>query len=215
MTTLPTTWIFDLDNTLYPPSCGIYAAISQRVKQYLCDRLQITFEDAVALQRRYHSQYGNTTSGLKIEHGVAPEEFLGCILDIDLAALSPTPALEKVLKLLPGRKFVFTNSLRLHAERVLERLGIAHHFTDIFDIAASDYMPKPDPGAYQRFLDHCNVAPRTAIMFEDYPEHLKPASALGITTVLVNHPGPFSAPYVNEETSNLTGYLLNRLLWAN
>ncbi|GAB4530428.1 MAG: pyrimidine 5'-nucleotidase [Parvularculaceae bacterium] len=179
------TWIFDLDNTLYPSDCRLFDQIDARMTDFVMAHLQIPYDEARRRQKDYYVQYGTTLNGLMRLHGVTPEAFLDHVHDIDLAPVKPNPKLAERLAALPGKRYVFTNGSVRHAENVMARLGVAEAFDDIFDIAAAGFLPKPHRAAYERFMDrHGFEAPRAA-MFEDLPQNLEPPHALGMTTVLV------------------------------
>jgi len=177
------TWIFDLDNTLYPASCRLYVEVEERMGRYIMDTLKLDHEGAHALRRRYFQQHGTTLRGLMNEYAVEPRHFLDYVHAIDLSAVQPAPALGAALDTLPGRKLVFTNGTQRHAERVLDRLGLAAQFGGIHDIVAIDYRPKPDPSGYRQLLQRYGIEPTSAAMVEDMARNLPPAAALGMTTI--------------------------------
>src|SRR5882724_2367125 len=177
------TWVFDLDNTLYPASCNLFDQIHQRMGEYIVALLDVDMEEAKRLRRQYFLQHGTTLSGLMKEHGIDPHHFLAHVHSIDLTPLPPDPALAAALAALPGRKFVFTNGSVRHAENILGHLGIDGHFSGIFDVEACNYVPKPDPAGYDALVRRFGVAPRRAAMIEDMAKNLVPAAVLGMTTV--------------------------------
>lgn len=183
-------WVFDLDNTLYPASCDLFGAISLRIGQFVVQRFNLTWDEARAEQRRLYRTYGTTLRGLMIEHDIDPVPFLDYVHDVDMAPIAPSPELDRVLGVLPGKKVVFTNGSRHHAERVLGRLGIAHRIAGIFDITDAEYRPKPDPEPYRVLIERHGIAPERAVMVEDIARNLVPARALGMTTVWVRCGGP-------------------------
>ena len=140
-------WLFDLDNTLYPTTTGIFAQVDVLIIGYVMRLLGLELEAARALKKRYVMEHGSTLRALMDRHGVDPIAFMEEVHRVDLTAVGPNPALGAALDALPGRKLVFTNASTDHAERVLDRLGVAGHFEDIFDIVAADFVPKPRPAA--------------------------------------------------------------------
>lgn len=213
-------WIFDLDNTLYPAHCDLFAQVSQRMGDFICQFLQVDRAEAHRIQKTYFHEYGTTMNGLMTRHAMSPQAFLDYVHEIDLAPLSPDAALDRALSGLKGAKYVFTNGSVRHAENVLGRIGIAHHFDDIFDIVAADYVPKPQPECYERFLARVAIAPDRAAMFEDIAHNLAQPHALGMVTVLVRSPedrrGDHSnewdgigvgEPHVHHVTDDLAGFL--------
>ncbi|MEG6508495.1 pyrimidine 5'-nucleotidase [Methyloligella sp. 2.7D] len=178
-------WVFDLDNTLYPADCNLFSQIDTRMGAFISEHLGLSHEEAHTLRKHYYYTYGTTLAGLMKLHDVPPQLFLDYVHDIDLSAVPRAPELAAAVKALPGEKYVFTNGSREHAERVLTRLGLTDLFDDMFDIRSADYIPKPQPETYDRFLRAHGVAPERAAMFDDLPHNLKPAHQLGMTTVLV------------------------------
>lgn len=181
-----TTWIFDLDNTLYPADCNLFAQVDQRMGEFIAQYLGVSFEHARHLQKTYYRQFGTTLCGLMQVHNLDPKPFLDYVHDIDLSVVPEHPELAAAIETLPGRRLIFTNGSRRHAERVAEKLGVLHLFDDICDIAACEYVPKPSPDAFDRMIRRHGVAPRTAAMFEDMPQNLEAPHTLGMTTVLVH-----------------------------
>ncbi len=178
-------WIFDLDNTLYPAGCNLFSQVDRRIGEFISRYLGIAVGEARRLQKRFFREHGTTLRGLMTVYGIAPEGFLDFVHDIDLSLVPPSDALAGSLARLPGRKFIFTNASKGHAARVVERLGVAEHFEGVFDIAAADYLPKPDPRPYRRLVEHFGIEPEASVMVEDIARNLAPAAALGMTTVWV------------------------------
>jgi putative hydrolase of the HAD superfamily len=181
------TWIFDLDNTLYPARYNLFAEAEARMAHFIVHELglALTVEDAHALRRRFFLDHGTTLRGLMLEHGIEPKRFLDYVHEIDLSPLPPDPELAAAIAALPGRKLVFTNATADYAERILARLGLAGQFLAIHDIIACDYLPKPDPSGYARLVREHGIAPEAALMIEDMARNLPPAAALGMTTAWV------------------------------
>ncbi len=206
------TWVFDLDNTLYPAECDLFAQVDVRMTRFITDRLGLQRDAANALRLHYYETLGTTLAGLLRDHGVDPHEFLDYVHDIDLSVVDAAPALKDAIDALPGRKFVFTNGARNYALAVAERLGVADCFDDVFDICAGAFVPKPNQAAYDAMLKALAIAPHRAAMFEDLPQNLTAPHALGMKTVLVRSaclPTKASAadPHIDFETDDLTGFL--------
>lgn len=209
-------WVFDLDNTLYPRSSRLFDQVDVLMGSFLCEQFQLDRAAAREMQKRYFHQYGTTLRGLLLHHPeVDPHHYLDYVHRLDLTVIPPAPELDAALAALPGRKLVFTNGSLRHAENVLARLGITHHFADIFDVAAAEFVCKPDPDCYQRMLRAHGVTPTAAALFEDTLVNLPPAAALGMTTVLVTPlespdivvPAPSPDGPVHYVTDDLTGWL--------
>lgn len=178
-------WVFDLDNTLYPADCNLFAEIDTRMGDFISQRFGVSKEEAQRMRKTYYYQYGTTLAGLMRLHDVCPNSFLDYVHDIDLSVIEPAPELREALAALPGRKFIFTNGSRQHAEKVIARLGVDGHFEDVFDIHACQFVPKPEREAYERFIGRQAIEAGQAAMFDDLPHNLKTAHELGMTTVLV------------------------------
>lgn len=179
-------WIFDLDNTLYPAECDLFAQVDQRMGEFIAQYLGLPFTEARRLQKDYYRKFGTTLSGLMQVHGLKPEKFLDYVHDIDVSMVPVMPELGAAIEALPGEKYIFTNGSRKHAENVAGQLGVLDRFDGVFDIGAAGYVPKPEPEAYDKFLKAHEVSAREAAMFEDMPHNLKAPHALGMVTVLVH-----------------------------
>ncbi len=178
-------WVFDLDNTLYPAETDLFSQINNQIASYVAKLLDLGKEEAMAQQKAYYHEYGTTLRGLMIEHNIDPDDFLRHAHDIDYSGVAANPALGEAIAALPGRKFIFTNGDRPHAERTAAALGITDHFEDIFDIVAADLLPKPNRETYELFLDRTGVSPARAAMFEDLQRNLDVPHKLGMRTVLI------------------------------
>jgi putative hydrolase of the HAD superfamily len=213
------TWVFDLDNTLYPHDLNLWQQIDDRIRGFVSEFLKVTKDEAFRVQKDYYKRYGTTMRGLMAEHGMKPDDFLEFVHEIDHSPLLPNPELGAAIERLPGRKLILTNGTRKHAETVMRRLEIHHHFEDVFDIAAADLDPKPMPQVYDRFLHKHGVDPRKAAMFEDLARNLEVPHTLGMATVLVVPPATrevfregwelegWDAQHVHHVTDDLTGFL--------
>jgi putative hydrolase of the HAD superfamily len=214
-----TSWIFDLDNTLYPPDSGLWPAIEDRITLFLIEHSGLDGASARALQRYYYHQHGTTLRGLVDEDGLDPHAFLDFVHDIDRSGLEPNPPLAEEIARLPGRKLIFTNGSRNHALETADKLGLGGLFEEAFDIVAAGLVPKPHDLAYDAFFRAHGVEPASAAMFEDIAKNLAVPRARGMTTVLVTgKPGrvdhrqpadrelpPAAADFI---TDDLAGFLL-------
>jgi putative hydrolase of the HAD superfamily len=214
------TWVFDLDNTLYPASCRLFDQIDVKMGEFVSRLLGVDFAEAKLRQKEMFYKYGTTLRGLMTEHGIAPDDFLDYVHDIDHSPVPVNVALDQVLHALPGRKLIFTNGTVAHAEKVLARIGITHHFGDIFDIVHSDFIPKPEMEPYRKFVAQTGIAPESAAMFEDIARNLEAPHTLGMTTVLVVSPqnrdaehlnaasGGTAQDHIHHITDDLAGFLV-------
>jgi len=209
-----TSWIFDLDNTLYPPECNLFAQVDKRMGAFIRDHFGVDEETARRIQKSYFLDYGTTLKGLMDRRGVDPDDFLAAVHDIDISPLRPDPALAEAIARLDGRKLVFTNAPADYAERVLERLGIAPLFDGLYDIAAAGFTPKPMRETYDRFVARHGVTPGEAVMVEDMARNLVPAAELGMTTVWLRNSYAWGdvghePEHVHHEIDDLAAFLLN------
>ena len=180
-----TEWVFDLDNTLYPRHCDLFAQIDWKMTDYVADLLDLPKDDARKLQKDMYREYGTTLRGLMVRYEIDPHDFLDKVHDIDYSPVLPNPVLGEMIAALPGRKHIFTNGDVPHARRTTDRLGISDHFESWFDIVASDLVPKPAEAPYRTFLKTHDVEPLKAVMFEDMPRNLEIPKQKGMSTVLL------------------------------
>ncbi len=183
-------WVFDLDNTLYSPEEDIFSQIDKRMTEFIISKFNVNEEEAFNIQKKYFLEYGTTLSGLMKRENIDPDEFLEFVHDINLEILKPNKELSKIIKNLPGDKFIFTNGSKKHAENVLKQLEMNGIFDDIFDIKESNFIPKPNINAYLNFIDKTKIEPDTSIMFEDIGRNLEAAKKLGMKTVLIKRNVP-------------------------
>lgn len=178
-------WVFDLDNTLYPAHCRLFAQVEVRIRDYVARYLDLAPDAAFRLQKTYFREHGTTLRGMMSRHSMDPAPFLEYVHDIDLSAVRPDPALDAALGRLEGRKIVFTNGTSAHARRVMERVGVTRHFEAVFDIADAGYVPKPEPRVYDALVRRMGIEARTSAMVEDIARNLVPAAEIGMTTIWV------------------------------
>ena len=186
------TWIFDLDNTLYPPEENIFSQIDQKMTSFIADNLKISNEEAFNIQKQNFIDHGTTLAGFMNSGNdkIDPDKFLEFVHDINLNSLQEDSNLRKILLLLPGKKYIFTNGTKKHAENVLKKLNLENIFQSIFGIKEANYLPKPNLETYNLFLKTYKIDPKTSIMFEDMGRNLIPAKELGMKTVLLERKLP-------------------------
>lgn len=179
------TWIFDLDNTLYPRRCDLFAQIDVKMTSYVSKLLDLPRDEAKKIQKQYYYDHGTTLQGLILNHEIDPHHFLDDVHDIDYSPVSKDEGLRTVIEALPGRKLIFTNGDVPHAERTTKALGIDGCFEGIFDIVAADFLPKPAQEPYEQFVSKYKIDPNVAVMFEDMPRNLFVPKQMGMDTVLI------------------------------
>ena len=203
-------WVFDLDNTLYPPSARLFDQIEVKMTDYVMAELGVDHAEADRLRKHYWREHGTTLAGLMQEHGIDPDPYLVAVHDISFAPLDPDAELAARIRDLPGRRIVYTNGSAPYAERVLEARGLAGLFDGIYGVEHADYRPKPERQAFDTVFAKAGIAPQTAAMFEDDPRNLAAPHAMGMRTVHVA-PAPHDGDHIHHHTDDLTGFL-SRLL---
>jgi putative hydrolase of the HAD superfamily len=199
------TWVFDLDNTLYPPAIRLFDQIERRMTDYVMRALGVPAAEADALRARYWRSYGTTLAGLMREHGIDPAPYLEHVHDIDLTAVVPAPQLCATLGRLRGRKVVYTNGSREHARRVTKAIGLEGCFDALYGFEDAAYVPKPEAAAFATVFALDGLDAARAAMFEDDHRNLEVPHRLGMRTVLV---GPeASHPHVHHRTDDLVAFL--------
>src|SRR6202140_4793294 len=213
------TWVFDLDNTLYPHHVNLWQQVDKRTGESISSYLKVPADEARRIQKDYYGRYGTSMRGMMTEHGVHADDYLAYVHRIDHSPLQPNPAMGAAIAKLPGRKLILTNGSTDHAGKVLERLGIGDHFEAGFDIIAAELEPKPAPQTYQKFLADHAVNPKRSAMFEDLARNLVVPHQPGMTTVLGVPDGSKDvvredwelegrdAAHVDHVTDDLTGFL--------
>ena len=161
------TWIFDLDNTLYSADSGIFQQVHNLMGKFVSENLNIELDEAKKLQKKYYKQHGTTLRGMMDNHGVDPDHFLSEVHRLDYSIVGPNKQLNKELEKLDGRKIIYTNANREHADNVLKKLELTHMFTEIFDIKDANYIPKPEINPYKKIIKDFSIDPSNAIMFDD------------------------------------------------
>ncbi|HEX7871453.1 MAG TPA: pyrimidine 5'-nucleotidase [Sphingobium sp.] len=209
-------WIFDLDNTLYPPECDLFALMDVRMTAYVARVSGLGLEEARVLQKGWFRDHGTTLCGLMAHHDVDPVDFLAEVHDIALDRLTPDAVLKAAIGRLPGRRLIYTNGDADYARRVLARLDLTELFECVHDIHACAYVPKPRPEGYDALCTAYHVDPTCAAFFEDMARNLRPAKALGMSTIWLNNGSEWGretggegsqADFIDYETPALAPFL--------
>lgn len=201
-----TTWVFDLDNTLYPPSARLFDQIEVRMTAFVMEALGVERGEADRLRRHYWQLYGTTLAGLMHEHDVDPAPYLTTVHDIDLGHLEPDPALRAGIAALPGRRIVYTNGSAPYADRVLRARGLDGLFDAVYGVEHAGFRPKPERAAFETIFARDGIAADRAAMFEDDPRNLAAPHAMGMRTVHVA-PEPEPAAHIHHHTDDLAAFL--------
>ncbi|HEX8485853.1 pyrimidine 5'-nucleotidase [Sphingomonas sp.] len=205
------TWIFDLDNTLYPARADLFGRIDRRMTAFVEKLLGVDAAEAHRIQKAYFMGHGTTLAGLMREHQVDPHAFLAYVHDVEMDALEVDAPLAAAIARLPGRKLVFTNGDKPYALKVLDRLGLGGTFEAVHDLHAMDLVPKPNVSAYRGLCAAHAIDPHRALFVEDMARNLAPAKAIGMTTVWIDN-GSEQAPdpdrsYIDHVVRDLAGWL--------
>ena len=210
------TWVFDLDNTLYSADSGIFQQVHKLMGKFIVEHLNVNINEAKNIQRKYYKKHGTTLRGLMDNHGIDPDSFLEEVHKLDYSIVNPNLKLAKNLENLNGKKFIFTNANKKHADIILDKLQITNLFEGIFDIKMANYIPKPEIQTYEKLIETYNINPNKTIMFDDIAKNLVPASKIGFTTVWIE--GGYenfsddiasSKKYLDHQTKDLSNWLSN------
>lgn len=204
------TWVFDLDNTLYPPEARLFDQIEVRMTQYVMDALGVARDEADRLRKEYWRTHGTTLAGLMREHNVDPGPYLTEVHDISFDVLERDADLATRIGALPGRKIVYTNGSAPYAARVVEARGLEGVFDAIYGVEHAGFRPKPDHAAFDTVFATDGVNTQRAAMFEDDPRNLAAPHAMGMRTVLVG-PEPVEEDHVHHHTDDLSRFLARLL----
>jgi putative hydrolase of the HAD superfamily len=197
-----TTLFFDLDDTLYPSSAGLWPAIKDRMTLYMVKRLGLPENDVPFLREQYFKMYGTTLRGLEARHNVDKEDFLAFVHDLPLKEyLRPDPVLREVIASLPTRNLVFTNADVLHARRVLTALELDDLFESVVDVNAVAPYCKPMPESFAIAMDLADEPdPRKCVMIDDLPRTTRAALNVGMASLLYG---------CNEPTEDASGVFID------
>ena len=199
-------WVFDLDNTLYPPEARLFDQIEVRMTNWVMSCLKVDRAEADRLRDQYWKAHGTTLAGLMEHHDIDPTPYLTDVHEIDLRHLERDAELAAAITNLPGRKIVYTNGSSRHALRVTEARGLAGVFDAIYGVEHANFRPKPERGAFESIFSLDGVDPKRAAMFEDEARNLQAPFEMGMKTIHVaKHKEP--TDFIHHHTCDLTGFL--------
>ena len=205
-------WLFDLDNTLYSGATKVFDQVDKRMSEFISSKLDVSKEEAKKIQKNYFVEYNTTLNGMIKNHKINANEFLEYVHDINLDFLKKDEELDEQISKIKGKKIIFTNGSRAHANNVTKKLGIERHFDDIFDIVSADFIPKPSLTTYKKIIEKYKIEPQYSIFIEDIARNLKPAFELGMKTVWIKNDEPWAAEFsdsdfINYKIDKLTNFL--------
>lgn len=201
-----TTWVFDLDNTLYPPSVRLFDQIEVRMTAWVMDALSVDAATADHLRKHYWATYGTTLAGLMREHDVDPGPYLTDVHDISFDALEPDPDLATAINALPGRRIVYTNGTEPYARQVIAARGLDGLFDAVYGVEHAGFRPKPERLAFEAIIAQDGFHPERAAMFEDDARNLAAPHEMGMATVHVA-PEREPADHIHHHTDDLADFL--------
>lgn len=201
-----TQWVFDLDNTLYPPHMRLFDQIEVLMTDYVVQAIGVDRAEADRLRSHYWRQYGTTLAGLMAEHDLDPDPYLHAVHQVDMSHMAPDAELADHIRSLPGRRIVYTNGSAPYAERVLDARGLSGLFDAIYGVEHAGYRPKPEKAAFEAIFAQDGIDTAKAAMFEDDPRNLAAPHAMGMRTVHVA-PEPHEADHIHHHTDDLTAFL--------
>lgn len=200
------TWVFDLDNTLYPPSARLFDQIEVKMTDWVMRSLGVARDEADRLRAEYWQEYGTTLAGLMAVHDLDPGPYLDAVHDISFATLAPDTALATHIGALPGRRIVYTNATVPYAERVLDARGLSGLFDAVYGVEEAGFHPKPRREAFETVFAADGLDPTRAAMFEDDPRNLAVPHDMGMRTVHVAE-APVTGAHIHHHTADLTAFL--------
>ena len=205
-------WLFDLDNTLYSGQTKVFDQVDKKMSSFISKKLDISIDEAKKIQKDYFHKYSTTLSGMMKHHDIDANEFLDFVHDVNLDFLKQDKDLENQISKIKGKKIIFTNGSKAHANNVTKRIGIDKLFDGVFDIVESNFIPKPRLEAYKMIIQKYKIEPQYCIFIEDIARNLKPAHELGMKTVWIKNDEPWAAKYsdsdfINYKTDSLAKFL--------
>ena len=203
--------LIDLDNTVYSESDSIFSQVDLKMKRFIASELNVDYQKAYRIQKKYFKENGTTLRGLMLHHNIKPKPFLDYVHDIDLSAIKENLVLKKLLKSYGGKKIIFTNGTFRHAENVLKKVGIYEYIDNIFDIVDAKYIPKPEKITYEKVIEKYKLLPSKTIMLDDIPSNLLTAHKLGVKTILIKKNNQLKYNYIDYISCDISE-VINKLI---
>jgi putative hydrolase of the HAD superfamily len=187
--------LFDLDNTLYPSSCGLDREIDRKMTEFVASYLAISIEQAHGLRKSEAIPYGTTLQWLRLKYGFHDlESYFAAVHPENVESfIDYNPDLVSMLKSIPLPMAVLTNSPMEHARRVLNHLRLEEFFTGVYDIRFNGFRGKPYPEAYHAVIDKIGTPVSEVLFIDDLPRYLIPFKDLGGCALLVDEKGSHSS----------------------
>jgi len=183
--------LLDVDDTLYRKGTGPFPYVNEEIDAYVMSWCKIDGDKARDLRREYVNAYGSTLGGLMLHHGVDPDDYLKKVHDVPVEdLLSRDERLRNTLKNIPYELIVFSNGSAEYVKRILEALGIADLFSDLFTIEYMDYIPKPLQYPYQKIMELYGKKPEQCVVVDDRLPNIHTAVDMGMEAVLVGQEIP-------------------------
>jgi len=181
-------FLFDLDETLYPPDTGLWPILGSRMNTFIHTRLGIPMEEVEELRERYFHTYGTSLRGLQMDYAVDANEYLDFVHDVQISDfIQPDHQLTEILASLPGDKIIFTNANKAHSKRVLHALGVEQYFSQIVDVVDMDPYCKPYPQAFEVAMKLVNDPdPANYILLDDSIKNVQAALDIGMSAIHVS-----------------------------
>lgn len=200
----PEVIFFDCDDCLYFDGWQLANQLTKKIEEWCTTKKGLAAGEAYELYKKH----GTALKGL-----LAEGHMEDCEEEIDsyLADVHDVPVHEHltidnelrdmILKIDPSiPKYIFTASVRAHAERCLRALGIDDLFIDIIDVKSCNLATKHSTEAFAAALKIAGVKnPETCLFLDDSTKNIKVARSMGIRSFLVGRVGRDCGTTVTSE----------------
>ncbi|XP_022922553.1 uncharacterized protein C24B11.05 [Cucurbita moschata] len=189
--------LFDMDDTLYPRSCGINLACRKKIEEFMLKYLHMEESEVPRICLDLYVEYGTTMAGLKaLGYEFDDDEYHACVHGtLPYEALNPDPVLRNLLLSMPQRKIIFTNADKGHVAQVLHRLDLEDCFEGVIcfetlndqssESKSNGILCKPSIEAIQAAIKITDIDPKKTIFFDDSIRNIESGKAAGLHTVIV------------------------------